>query len=41
MKGEGLFNPMILLLVAASLYLLWVGRKAFGALLRPSALRKN
>ncbi len=41
MKGEGLFNPMILLIVAAALYLLWVERKAFGALLRPAALRKN
>lgn len=41
MKGEGLFSPMILLLVAASLYLLWVERKAFGALVRPVALRKS
>jgi hypothetical protein len=41
MKGEGLFSPMILLIVAAALYLLWVERKAFGALLGPTALRKN
>lgn len=31
-KGEGLFNPVILLLVALAVYLLWVGRKAFAGL---------
>lgn len=39
MKGEGLFNPMIVLIVAAALYLLWVERKAFGALLRRTSHR--
>ena len=28
-KGEGLFSPMILFIVALALYLLWVGRKGF------------
>ena len=32
-KGEGLLNPMILLIVALALYLLWVGRRAFAGLL--------
>ena len=32
-KGEGLFNPLLLLIVALALYLLWVGRKAFAGLL--------
>ena len=32
MKGEGLFSPMILFIVALALYLLWVGRKAFAGL---------
>jgi len=32
-KGEGLFNPMLLLIVALALYLLWVGRKQFAGLL--------
>lgn len=32
-KGEGLFNPLLLLIVALALYLLWVGRKAFVGLL--------
>ena len=31
-KGEGLFNPMIILIVALASYLLWVGRKAFAGL---------
>ena len=34
MKGEGLFNPALLFLVALALYLLWAGRKAFAGLLR-------
>lgn len=34
MQGEGLLSPVLLILVALSLYLLWVERKAFGALLR-------
>lgn len=33
MKGEGIFSPMLLLIVALALYLLWVGRKAFAGLL--------
>jgi putative oxidoreductase len=33
MKGEGLFSPMFLFIVALALYLLWVGRKAFAGLL--------
>lgn len=32
-KGEGLFSPMILVIVALALYLLWVGRRAFAGLL--------
>ena len=32
-KGTGLFDPMIIVLVLLSLYLLWVGRKQFSALL--------
>ena len=32
-KGAGLFNPLLLLIVALALYLLWVGRKAFAGLL--------
>jgi hypothetical protein len=31
--GEGLLNPMILLIVVLALFLLWVGRRAFGGLL--------
>jgi putative oxidoreductase len=31
--GEGLLNPMILVIVALALYLLWVGRKQFLGLL--------
>ncbi len=31
--GEGLWNPLLLLIVALALYLLWVGRKAFAGLL--------
>ena len=33
MKGEGLFNPMINIIVLLALYLLWVGRRAFAGLL--------
>ena len=33
MKGEGLFNPLLLVIVALALYLLWVGRRAFAGLL--------
>jgi putative oxidoreductase len=33
MKGEGLFNPMMIVIVALALYLLWVGRRAFAGLL--------
>ena len=31
--GEGLFSPMLLIIVALALYLLFVGRKAFAGLL--------
>jgi hypothetical protein len=34
MAGEGLFNPMIVFIVLASLFLLWVERKAFLGLVR-------
>lgn len=32
-KGEGLLNPMVIVIVALALYLLWVGRKAFAGLM--------
>ena len=32
-RGEGLLSPMVLLVVAFALYLLWVGRKAFAGLI--------
>ena len=32
MKGEGLMNPIILIIVLLSLYLLWAGRKNFAGL---------
>ena len=32
-KGEGLFSPMLIFIVALPLYLVWVGRKAFAGLL--------
>ena len=31
-KGQGLFDPMILIICALALYLLWVGRKQFAGL---------
>lgn len=31
-KGEGLFSPMLIVIVLLALYLLWVGRKAFAGL---------
>ncbi|RYD72671.1 MAG: hypothetical protein EOP84_22755 [Verrucomicrobiaceae bacterium] len=33
MKGEGLFSPMLLFIVALALYLMWVGRRKFVGLL--------
>ena len=33
MKGEGLLNPLLILIVALALYLLWVGRSKFAGLL--------
>ena len=33
MKGEGLFNPMLIFIVVLALYLLWVARKKFAGLL--------
>lgn len=35
MKGEGLFSPMIIVIAALALGLLWCGRKEFAGLLRP------
>lgn len=32
-KGEGLLNPMLIVIVVLALYLLWVERKAFAGLL--------
>lgn len=32
-RGEGLLNPMLLIIVALAAYLLWVGRKAFAGLI--------
>ncbi len=31
-KGEGIFSPIIIVIVVLSLYLLWAGRKNFAAL---------
>jgi hypothetical protein len=39
--GEGLFNPMIIVIVLLALYLLWVGRKNFAGLLnRPGTAQE-
>ncbi len=35
LKGAGLFNPMIIVIVVLALYLLWAGRKNFAGLLTP------
>ncbi len=32
-NGEGILNPMILMIVPLVLYLLWIGRKAFAGLM--------
>ncbi len=32
-NGEGILNPMIVVIVLLALYLLWVGRKAFAGLM--------
>lgn len=32
MRGEGLFHPVLLILCALSLYLLYIGRRSFAAL---------
>lgn len=32
-KGDGLLNPVVLLVIALAAYLLWAGRKAFAGLL--------
>lgn len=38
MKGGGLFNPLIIVIVLLALFLLWVARRAFaGLLLQPPA----
>lgn len=34
MKGDGLLNPMVIVVVVLSLFLLWCGRKAFAGLIR-------
>jgi len=34
MKGEGLFAPLLLIIIAMALYLLWCGRKEFAGLRR-------
>lgn len=31
--SDGILNPMLIFISAAALYLLWVGRKAFGGLM--------
>lgn len=36
MSGEGLTQPILLVIVALALYLLWVERKAFAGLVRPN-----
>jgi uncharacterized membrane protein YphA (DoxX/SURF4 family) len=36
-KGEGLGNPMLLLIVALALFLIWVDRKVWAAFLRGRA----
>ena len=33
-KGEGLANPMIIVMVALALYLVWVERRSFAAFIR-------
>ena len=38
MKGEGLANPMLIVIVILAAYLLWTGRKAFAGLLNPRAI---
>ena len=40
-KGEGLTNPMLIIIVLLALYLLWVGRKAFAGLLNPASTHKE
>ena len=40
-KGEGLFSPMILIIVALALYLLWAGRKGFLGLLNCARSENN
>jgi putative oxidoreductase len=35
--GEGLFNPMIILIVALALFLVWAERRAFAAYIRGGA----
>jgi len=34
MKGEGLFSPVIIIIVVAALFLLWSERRAFGGLVK-------
>ena len=39
-KGEGLFSPMIILIVVFALYLLWAERRAFAGLVtRPAEIK--
>lgn len=35
MKGENLFNPILIAIVIFTLFLLWTGRRAFAGLLNP------
>ena len=39
-KGEGLFSPMLIIIVGLALYLLWAGRKGFAGLLNCGASQK-
>ena len=39
-KGEGLFSPMIIIIVVLALYLLWAGRKGFLGLLNQTSSEK-
>ena len=34
MKGQGLLDPMLIVIVLLALYLLWAGRRAFAGLLK-------
>jgi hypothetical protein len=40
-QGEGFTNPMIIMIIILPLYLLWVERKAFAALIRRPSLSQQ